>query len=218
MSTPPPPRFRKTIMLAGLTLLAGLSPTYSPIGAPQADPLAARTRGSARAPVTVYEMADFQCPACRQFFETTLPVIDTAYLRTGKVRWVFINMPLTQIHRNAAAAAEVAMCAARQAQFWPVHDLLYRHQGEWAQLPDPMPAFRQLVDSAKLDTGAFTACVTTHATADEIAKDAVAARRSGADATPSFFIEGGLLSGAWPPADFRRVLDSIYLAKTAGAR
>jgi protein-disulfide isomerase len=212
MSAPCPPLLRRSLALAGLTLLAA-----APLSG-QTDPMASRTRGRSTAPVTVYEMADFQCPACRQFFETTLPVVDSAYVRTGKVRWVFVNMPLTRIHQNAAAAAEVAMCAARQARFWPMHDLLYRHQAEWAGLADPTPAFRVLADSAGLDRGAFTACLSAHATTAEIDQDAAAARRAGAEATPSFFIEGGLLSGAWPPADFRRVLDSIYLTKTAGAR
>jgi protein-disulfide isomerase len=185
----------------------------------QADPLAARARGRPGAPVTVYEMADFQCPACRQFFVTTLPVLEQDYIRTGKVRWVFVNLPLTHIHPNAAAAAELAMCAARQGRFWPVHDLLYRHQREWAPLQNPGPYFRALAaDSAGVGTRPLATCLATHATGAEIDADAAAARRAGAEATPSFYIEGGLLSGAWPPADFRRVLDSIYIAKTTGAR
>ena len=62
---------------------------------------------SMAAPVTVYEMADFQCPACRQFTLTTFPAIDRDYIQTGKVRWVFVNFPLSSIHRNAVAAAQV---------------------------------------------------------------------------------------------------------------
>jgi protein-disulfide isomerase len=81
------------------------------------DPLAGRTRGSARAPVTVYEMSDFQCPYCREFALTTFPAIDSAYVATGRVRWAFVNFPLTSIHHNAAAAAEVALCAAQQGGF-----------------------------------------------------------------------------------------------------
>jgi len=185
----------------------------------QGDPVAARAKGRPRAPVTVYEMADFQCPACRQFFTTTLPAIEQDYIRTGKVRWVFVNFPLTQVHPNAVAAAELAMCAARQGRFWPMHDLLYRHQTEWAPLADPGRYFRTLgVDSAGLPPDSLAACVTTRATAAEVEQDAAAARGAGANATPSFYIEGGLLSGAWPVADFRRVLDSIYLAKTAVSR
>ncbi len=72
------------------------------------DPLRARTKGRADAPVTVYEMADFQCPACRLFAVTVLPALDSEYVRTGKVRWVFINLPLTSIHPNAVAAAEAS--------------------------------------------------------------------------------------------------------------
>ncbi|PYP70936.1 MAG: disulfide bond formation protein DsbA [Gemmatimonadetes bacterium] len=169
--------------------------------------------------MTVYEMADFQCPACRQFFVTTLPIIEQDYIRTGKVRWVFVNFPLTQLHPNAAAAAVLAMCAARLGRFWPVHDLLYRHQPDWAQLADPARYFRTLgADSAGLRADSLAACLTSPATAAAIEQDAAEARRAGANATPSFYIEGGLLSGAWPAADFRRVLDSIYLAKTTGSR
>src|SRR5437660_11346133 len=80
----------------------------------QQDPLASRSRGRAGAPVTVYEMADFQCPACRQFFVATLPEIDRDYVKTGKVRWIFINFPLPSIHHTALAPAELAACAARQ--------------------------------------------------------------------------------------------------------
>src|SRR5687768_2774622 len=71
------------------------------------DPLASRTKGRADAPVTVYEMADFQCPACRLFAVTVLPTLEREYVETGKVRWVFIHLPLTSIHPNAMAAAEV---------------------------------------------------------------------------------------------------------------
>ncbi|HXG95800.1 MAG TPA: thioredoxin domain-containing protein, partial [Gemmatimonadales bacterium] len=100
------------------------------------DPLEARTKGRGDAPVTVYEMADFQCPACRMFTVTVLPTIEREFVQTGKVRWVFINLPLTSIHPNAVAAAEVAMCAARQggSRFWQTHDALYQHQDDWAKL------------------------------------------------------------------------------------
>lgn len=219
MTAPHSPR-RTIALAAAIAWLVGTPvPPASLRPAQQPDPLAARAKGRPRAPVLVYEMADFQCPACRQFFVSTLPTIEQDYIRTGKVRWVFVNYPLTQLHPNAAAAAELAMCAARQGRFWPMHDLLYRHQPEWAPLPDPGGYFRTLgADSAGLRADSLAVCVTSRATAAEVEQDAAAARRAGANATPSFYIEGGLLSGAWPVADFRRVLDSIYLAKTAGSR
>ena len=189
------------------------------VGAPKADtasarnPLAGRIRGSASAPVTVYEMSDFQCPYCREFALNTFPAIDSAYVATGRVRWAFVNFPLTNIHHNAAAAAEVALCAAQQGGFWRVHDLLYQHQDVWAPLKEPAPFFLTLADSAKLSKPTLLACLQSPSTEDVIRADAQGASRSGAESTPSFYIEGGLLVGAQPLAVFRQVLDSILKTK-----
>lgn len=178
------------------------------------DLLAARTRGSASAPVTVYEMSDFQCPFCRRFSLETFPTLDQEYIKTGKVRWVFINFPLVTLHPNAEPAAEVAMCAARQNKFWPMHDLLYRNQPTWAPLKAPAEFFLTLADSAALDASAFQQCLSTGATQAVVKSDAESAARSGAGSTPSFYIEGGIMPGAQPVAVFRTVLDSIVATKT----
>lgn len=177
------------------------------------DILAERTKGRADAPVVVYEMADFQCPACRQFNVQTMPLIEREYIETGKVRWVYVHFPLTSIHANAAAAAEVATCAARQGKFWRLHDLLYDHQEEWAVLDEPTPFFQTLSDSAGLDRTRLAACVAGNTARSEVEADAARAVRSGARSTPSFYVEGGLLKGAAPIAVFRQVLDSIYRSK-----
>jgi predicted DsbA family dithiol-disulfide isomerase len=182
----------------------------------QQDPVASRSMGHPEAPVTVYEMSDFQCPFCRQFALTTLPVIEQNYIRTGKVRWVFVNFPLTRLHKNAVAAAQVAMCAARQGKFWPVHDRLYRDQPQWAPLDTPWTALIALADSAGVRHDSLVTCLSSRATMDEIARDAQGAARAGATATPSFYIEGGLADGDIPPTDFSHILDSVYRAKTGG--
>ena len=176
-------------------------------------PLAGRIRGSASAPVTVYEMSDFQCPYCREFALSTFPAIDSAYVATGRVRWAFVNFPLTSIHHNAVAAAEVGLCAAQQGGFWRVHDLLYQHQDVWAPLKEPAAFFLTLADSAKLSKAALLACLQSPSTEDVVRADAQGASRSGASSTPTFYIEGGLLVGAQPLAVFRLVLDSILKAK-----
>ena len=180
-------------------------------------PLAGRIRGSARAPVTVYEMSDFQCPFCRTFALTTFPEIDSVYIATGKVRWAFVNFPLTSVHDNALAAAEVGLCAARQNAFWRVHDLLYQHQDVWAPLKQPEAFFLTLADSAKISRPALLACVQAPATRETLRQEAEGAQRSGASSTPSFYIEGGLLTGALPTPIFRQVLDSIIREKTRKA-
>ena len=198
---------------SGLLLLALAFPAAAQSSPAAKDPLAGRVRGSATAPVTVYEMSDFQCPYCRNFALHTFPALDSAYIATGKVRWAFINFPLTSIHQNALAAAEVAVCAAQQNAFWPVHDLLYKHQDVWSPLKEPAAFFLTLADSAKISRPGLLACVQSSATQEAVRADAQGAERSGASSTPTFYIEGGLLIGAQPLPVFRQVLDSILQVK-----
>ncbi len=182
-----------------------------------ADALASRSKGSPKAPVTVYEMSDFQCPYCRKFALETFPELERDYIRPGKVRWVFINYPLTSIHAHASAAAELAVCAAKQKGFWRVHDLLFAHQETWAPLKEAGPFFVSLADSAKLSKRDMLACLESPDTQQHVRTDAEGAARSGATSTPTFYIEGGLLEGAQPLSVFRQVLDSVYRVK-AGKR
>lgn len=208
-----------------LTILAVTWLASASISAAQtrtaSDPLAGRTKGSPTAPVTVYEMSDFQCPFCRRFAMETFPTIDRDYIATGKVRWVFINFPLTSSHPNAVPAAEIALCAAQQGAFWPLHDLLYRYQDRWAPLKDPESFMLGLADSVKMNREKTLACLESPATRQRVKADAEGAVRSGARNTPSFYIEGGLLPGAQRLDLFRQILDSIYATKrgkpTSGA-
>jgi protein-disulfide isomerase len=177
-------------------------------------PLGGRSKGSPKAPVTVYEMSDFQCPYCRKFALETFPSLERDYIDTGKVRWIFINFPLTSVHPHASAAAELALCAAKQRGFWRVHDLLFQHQDTWAPLKEAGPFFVTLADSAGLSKQTLLTCLQTPATLREVQADAEGAARSGAASTPTFYIEGGLLEGAQPLAVFRQVLDSVYGEKT----
>jgi protein-disulfide isomerase len=193
-------------------LLLGLAPA---LAAAQSTPrtLGSRTKGAGTAPVTVYEMSDFQCPYCRRFALETFPAIEREYIASGKVRWVFVNFPLTSIHPNAVPAAQVALCAGRQGAFWAVHHLLFQHQQVWAPLKEAGPFFISLADSARISKPALLACVKSPATVAEIRSEAEGAERSGAQSTPTFYIEGGLLAGAHPLPVFRQVLDSVYRAK-----
>jgi len=177
-------------------------------------PLEQRSKGSTKAPVTVYEMSDFQCPYCRQFALETFPELERDYIKSGKVRWIFINFPLTSIHKHASAAAELALCAGQQGQFWRVHDLLFQHQEVWSPLKEAGPFFVSLADSAKLSKPTLLACLDSPETRQLVRADAEGAARSGATSTPTFYIEGGLLEGAQPVAVFRAVLDSIHEKKT----
>ncbi|MFZ5623964.1 MAG: DsbA family protein [Gemmatimonadota bacterium] len=210
--------------LLGISLLlaaAGSAQAQKP-GTPQRQAqqqqdtvIAPRAKGSPTAPITVYEMSDFQCPFCRRHAVETFPQLEKEYIDTGKVRWVFINFPLTQIHANAVPAAEFAMCAARVGKFWPAHDILFRNQEVWSPLKEPGPFLLSLADSIGIKRSDISRCLQKAETRSFIKADAEGAVRSGASSTPTFYIEGGLLVGAQPLGTFRHILDSIYQVRTA---
>ena len=200
---------RTAAAFAALSLITALAPSR----ASQDDLRAARTKGSATAPVTIFEMSDFQCPWCGRFARETLPILEREYVATGKVKIVFVNFPLP-MHKNAVPASELAMCAARQGKFWLMHDQLFRTQQRWAGLAQPGSFFLGLADSVGADRDLLTACLRSGATRALVQQDAEGSARSGATSTPTFYIEGGLLSGAQPIEVFRTVLDSIIRTRT----
>jgi len=85
--------------------------------------------GNASASVVVVEFSDFQCPFCKSA-ESTVKKILSDY--SGKIKFVYMDFPLTQIHRFADRAANAARCANEQGKFWEYHDLLFERQSEWA--------------------------------------------------------------------------------------
>ena len=182
---------------------------------------AERTRGRADAPVTIYEISDFQCPFCARFWRETLPAIERDYIATGKVRLIFVNMPITDLHANSEPAAELAMCAARQHKFWQMHDLLFRNQDRWADLKDPAPYFLSLGDSLHANQAELLDCLRTRAMRSVLISDVEGSRRSGAGSTPTFYVQGAdknaeLIVGAQDFSLFKSVLDSIIGTKPRG--
>ena len=212
-----PASFRSRAGLAGLGLvLAGAVAFLAlrPAGrsAPAQDDLflKQRTRGVETAPLTIYELSDFQCPFCRRQAVETFPAIEKAYINTGKVRWVFLNFPLTSIHPNALAAAEFAMCAARVDKFWPVHDLLFTYQSKWAPLKDPVPFLLSLADSAAIPRDDLLPCLQDGEMRALVQSEAEGAAKSGIESTPTVYIQGvGLIRGALPFSMYQQVLDSL---------
>jgi protein-disulfide isomerase len=218
----PPPRaaWISALLCLALPLAAGAQSETTPPGraAQGTDVLAERSKGSPSAPITVYEMSDFQCPYCRQHSVDVFPALERTYVTTGKVRWIFINFPLTSVHANAAAAAELALCGARQGKFWPLHDLIFKYQDAWAPLKEPGPFLLSLADSARVPRKPMETCLMTGSARPELEADAAGARRSGAQSTPTFYIEGGLLVGAQPVQVWKEILDSIYKAKSVNGK
>ena len=110
--------------------------------------------GRRDAPVTIVEFSDYQCPFCRQFVTTTLPALKSTYVDAGKLRWVFRDFPLDQIHPNARKASEAARCAGEQGKYWDMHDLLFQNQQALAA--EQLPTY---ADRLGLDRAAFGTCL-----------------------------------------------------------
>lgn len=203
-------------LTAGFTCVDAAPPAAPapPVEAQGPELLAERSKGSATAPIRVVEMSDFQCPWCQKFTLEAADSLDREYVQTGKVHWIFINYPLTQLHPNAAAAAEAAMCAARRGKFWPMHDLLFRNQERWAPLQEPGAYLLTLADSLLIPRDSILPCLREGAMRELVQRDANTAARLGARSTPTFLIEGILVGGAYPASVFRHILDSIYTERT----
>src|SRR5258708_3411139 len=95
-------------------------------------------KGDINAPVTVEEFADFQCPPCAAL-HYELRMIEAKY--GSRLRVVFRNYPLQQIHKNALLAARASEAADMQSHFWEMHDRLYEKQDEWSNAADARQRF-----------------------------------------------------------------------------
>lgn len=170
----------------------------------------ARIQGSARAPVWVIEVSDFQCPFCKQWHDQTYDALREQYVKTGKIRLAYVNFPLNS-HLHAWPAAESAMCAGAQAKFWPMHDGLFATQTHWETLRTPAVVFDSLAQANGLDMPRWRECMSSGKMKPLIAADHDRAAKAGATATPSFMIGDKILTGAQPLEELRRAIDSAMV-------
>ena len=176
-----------------------------------------RIKGAMDAPVTIIELSDFQCPFCREFTRTAYPALDSAYIRTGKARLVYLNLHLPT-HPRALGAAEAALCAGAQGKFWPMHDRLFAAQEEWSAAPDAGGRFAAYARDLDLDAEAFRTCTGDDLMAPLILGDVIQAAGSGEGATPTFIINGKRVrSGARPFAEFQQAIEEALAGGSSGA-
>ena len=173
-------------------------------------------KGNPNAPVTIVEYSDFQCPFCLRFFQQTLPLIEKNYIDTGKIKFVYKDLPLDSLHPNARAAHIAAECADEQGKFWKYHDVLFKKQPQWSNLASSelQNKFTEFATDMGLKAAKFKSCMQSPNIADEVNKDILEAASYGATGTPTFFIgneEDGFvkLVGAQPYQSFQAVIDSL---------
>lgn len=175
-----------------------------------------RAKGEKTAPVVVYEIADFQCPFCGRFAREVFPRIDSAYVRTGKVQWVFVNLPLP-MHPNAWAAAKAALCAGGVAdRFWAMHARLYATQKDWSDSSDAARIFAEDAHELGVPDDAYRACYAEDRVAPVILKDVIFAAGSRISGTPSFVVDDTLaVVGVKDFGEWRTLLDKAIASKAA---
>ena len=116
--------------LAEIKNLLRTRPAGQPVAARDIvlDITGAPVKGPKDAKVVLVEFSDFQCPFCARFSRDTIPQVQTDYVDTGKIKYVFADFPLETIHPYAFKAAEAAGCAGEQGEFWKMHDHLFANQ------------------------------------------------------------------------------------------
>ena len=144
--------------------------------------------GPIDAPLTLVEYGDYQCPYCGAAY----PVVKRLQKTLGKkLRFVFRNFPLTQIHPYALIAAEAAEAAALQGKFWEMHDLLFEEQNLLKHEIITLWAKR-----IALDLGQFENDIKQDVVEKRIKEDRQSGIRSGVNGTPTFFINGTRYDGS----------------------
>jgi protein-disulfide isomerase len=139
-------------------------------------------QGPENAEVILVEYGDYECPHCGRAY----PIVKQVQKHFKKrVRFVFRNFPLSEMHPHAEAAAEVAEFAGSQGKFWEMHDLLFENQ---ARLGDAL--FTELGESLKLSTAALRQALEQKTFEARVRADFSGGVRSGVNGTPTFFING----------------------------
>jgi Na+/H+ antiporter NhaA len=157
-------------------------------------------RGPTDAPVTLLEYGDYECPYCGQ----AEAVIRELLAEFGDdLRYVWRQLPLTDVHPNAQTAAEAAEAAAAQGRFWEMHDSLLAHQD--ALRPYDLARY---ANDIGLDLDRFWDDLRRRGHAARVAEDVASADASGVTGTPSFFVNGRRYSGAYDIDTLSRVVRS----------
>ena len=160
-------------------------------------------RGQADAPVTLIEVSDYACSACRAFNLSTAAILVDRYVKTGKVRHVshvFALWPESQ------ASAAASLCANEQDKYWEFHRQAFVNQKQ-----EGFPAAADFLDWGQqigLDSASFAECVNSGRYAQDAQMSAFEGQRAGVSSTPTFFINGRMIRGNAPLDQFERAIEA----------
>jgi len=170
--------------------------------------------GDQKARLVLVEFSDFQCPFCARFVHETFPEIEKDYIKTGKLKYVFRDFPISSAHKDAFKAALAAGCALDQGKFWEMHDRLFENQTAFT-----VYNLTRNAEAIGLNKEKFQKCLNNNEYETEIQNDFADGLKAGVNQTPIFFL--GLtepkspkvkvltvITGAKPYAVFKAAIDS----------
>jgi protein-disulfide isomerase len=178
-------------------------------------------KGQADAKLTMIEFSDFQCPFCERFYRETLPLIEKDYIRTGKVRMVYRDFPMEQIHKDAQKAAEAAQCAGEQGKYWEMHDAIFQNQK--AMDVDHLKTYAK---GLGLSADQFDQCLDSGKYVEEVKRDLIDGQALGVQGTPTFIVgptgkdkivRGVSIGGARPYDVFKQAFDRLLQEQRPGS-
>ncbi len=152
--------------------------------------------GENDAPITLVAFEDFECPFCQRFNQQTLPLIIDEQVKSGKVRFVWKDFPLS-IHSHAEKAHEAARCAWEQDKFWEYHDVLFNNQNGLSA-----NNLKQYAKNLDLNESQFVSCLDSGKYTKLIREKVSEGTAAGVNSTPSFLINGRMVVGAQPYRTF----------------
>lgn len=175
-----------------------------------AGPLGEKFEGKPDAPVTIIEYASMTCGHCAKFAIDTYPKLKSEYIDTGKVRFILREFPLDPL---AAAGFMIARCAPED-KYFPVVDLLFAEQKNWAYSDKPVEGLQNIVKQVGFTQQSFEACLTNQELLDGVnAVRQRGAEKFGVTSTPTFFINGQIQRGAVTFENLKKILDPLVEKK-----
>ena len=155
-------------------------------------------RGNPNAPTTLVEYGDYQCPFCA----AAQVVVERVRNHFGShLRFVYRHFPLTQVHPEAANAAQTVEFAGDHEMFWPMHDSIFAQKA-----PLSLPIMLAMVEARGMFPAKLRAALAAGTYLHKIHDDFMGGVRSGVNGTPTFFVDGERHNG---PLDLDSLVSSI---------
>lgn len=170
-------------------------------------------KGAQNSSVVLEEFADYQCPTCA----TMHPVMNEITATYGsRIKFIFRNYPLTQIHRNAYEAAVAAEAAGLQGKFWDMQNLIFQNQRNWQNVEVVRPVFEGYAQTLGLDVEKFKTDVAGLPAKQRVDMDAARARSLNVSSTPTILVNGVPVPFEQMTIDGMKKIIDAELAKTGG--